>query len=116
MYGMYAYQRSTHNQPGPIPVPITLNLLHHSAVSFPKAILAPQANDHLPSYNFCDPSLDGEPPDKASPRASSSTETNVELEDSPIANMTGEILSANYSLDAAEFGMEVEAEALESPQ
>ncbi|KAK9200462.1 hypothetical protein WN944_015660 [Citrus x changshan-huyou] len=109
MHGMYAYQRSTPNQPGPIPVPITLNPLHHSAVSFPKAILAPQANDHLPSQNFCDPSLDGEPPDKVSPRDSSSMETNVELEDSPAANMTGEISSAK-------FGMEVEAEALESPQ
>lgn len=34
-------------------------------------------------------------------------ETNVELEDSPVANMTGEISSANNSLVVAELGMEV---------
>ncbi|KAK9200699.1 hypothetical protein WN944_015897 [Citrus x changshan-huyou] len=116
MHGMYAYQRSTPNQPGPIPIHITLNPLHHSAVSFPKVILAPQANDHLPSQNFYDISLDGEPPDKVSPRDSSIMETNVELEDFPVANMTREISSANNSLVVAEFGIEVEAEALESPQ
>ena len=116
MHGMYAYQRSTPNQPRPIPVPITINVLHHSVVSFPKAILAPQANDHLPSQNVCDPSLDGEPPNKVSPRDSSTKETNVELRDSPIASMTGELSSANSSLVVTKSGMEVEAEALESSQ
>ncbi|XP_052290912.1 uncharacterized protein LOC112498105 [Citrus sinensis] len=42
-------------------------------------------------------------------------EANVKLEDSPVANMTGEISFANNSLVVAELGMEVEAEILESP-
>ncbi|KAH9781699.1 reverse transcriptase domain-containing protein [Citrus sinensis] len=106
MHGMYANQRFTLNQPGPIPIPITINPLHHSAVSFPKAILAPQANNHLPTQNVCDPSLDGEPPDKVSPRDSSTKETNVALGDSFVASMTEELSSANSSLVVAKSGME----------
>ncbi|KAK9226054.1 hypothetical protein WN943_011100 [Citrus x changshan-huyou] len=116
MHGMSAYQQSTPNHLGPILVPITLNPFHHNAVSFTKAILTPQANVHPPSQIVYDPSLDGELPDKASPRDSSIMETNVELEDSLVASMTGELSSANSLLIVAEYRMEVEAEALESYQ
>lgn len=114
MYGMYAYQQSIPNNPGPIPVPITLNPLHHSVVSFPKATLSPKAIVHLPSQPVCDPSLDGEPLDKGTSHDPNIMEANVEYEDSLVASRSGSPLSANDILVVAKSGMEVEAEALES--
>ena len=115
MHGMHVYQQYTQNNPGPFPVPITLNPLHHSAVSFPKTF-SPKAINHPPSQPVCDPSLVGEPPDKGIPHDLYIMEAIVEPEDFPVASRSGSPLSANDILFVVDSGMEVEVEALESSQ
>ncbi|KDO37714.1 hypothetical protein CISIN_1g043897mg [Citrus sinensis] len=62
IHGMHSPKQSNPNNPALVPVPTTLNPLHHSVVSFPKVSLTSKAIVHFPSQSVCDPSLTDEPP------------------------------------------------------
>lgn len=113
MHGMHAYHNYGQHNPDPFPVSITLNPLHHSAVSFPKTS-SPKAINHPPSQPVGDPSLVGEPPDKGIPNDPYIMAAIVEPEDSPVASRSGSPLSATNIFFVADSGIEIEAEALKS--
>ena len=118
MHGMHGPNQQISNNPAPdpVPVPTTLNPLHHQVVSFPKVALAPKAIAQFPSQHVRDPSLANEPPHKGSPCDFNSWETTAELEESPLTSRSRSSLAANVCSVDAENGMEVEAEVFESSQ
>ena len=118
MHGMHDPKQPISNTPAPdpVPVPTTLNPLHHKAVSFPKVALAPKAIAQYPSQRVCDPSLANEPPDKCTPCDFNRWETTAEPEESPVTSRSKSSLAANVCSVDAENGMEVEVEAFESSQ
>ncbi|KAK9178350.1 hypothetical protein WN943_027540 [Citrus x changshan-huyou] len=110
MHGMHDPKQPISNTPAPdpVPVPTTLNPLHHKAVSFPKVALAPKAIAQYPSQRVCDSSLANEPPDKGTPCDFNSWETTAEPEESPVTSRSKSSLAANVCSVDAENGMEVE--------
>ncbi|KAK9195967.1 hypothetical protein WN943_004095 [Citrus x changshan-huyou] len=110
MHGMHGPKQSNSKSLAPVlvPVPTTLNPLHHKVVSFPKVALAPQAIAQHPSQPVGDHSLADEPPNKDTFCDFNSWETSAEFEEPPVTSCNRSPLVANDCSVGAENGMEVE--------